>query len=204
MELDEQPCESSQEQERAKLVSEIERVKQLDASAPNRTNRLKTDVKFSKELAKCVFKKLINAHQLADQCYSSVHYARLARIFMLENLALLRKVAATTTTTTSSPVGTDSAQAIDLDDYLMLVIDLAYRFDRMLGKHTIRRSSVECQTSSVDHENTVEQRTTTMTISSEKRRDRDWEKEEPEQEEKEVAESSSCRIVPEAKKLRSV
>lgn len=134
------------ERERCKLLSEIERVKSLETS--NRTTlRSKTDVKFSKELAKFVFKKLITTHQLTERCYTNLQYARLARLFMLENLSLLRRVSLITTPQTPPNSSTNTIMPIDLDDYLVLVIDLAHRFDRMLGKHTRIVHSQTVQTS---------------------------------------------------------
>lgn len=140
-----QPIEIEEEAERVRLLTEIERVKST-TNLPtshhyNHHHHPKPDFKFSKELAKFIFKKSMVSHHLGDVCYKNVHFARLAKIFMQENLDMIRQISASSNSRTSRE---------QLDDYLLLVIDLARRFDALLAKFT--RRSVECQTETDEEE----------------------------------------------------
>lgn len=134
-----------EEAERVRLLAEIERVKSstnLPTSYHHHNHHHpKPDCKFSKELAKFIFKKSMTSHHLGDVCYKNVHFARLAKLFMQENLDMIRQISASSNSRTSRE---------QLDDYLLLVIDLARRFDALLAKFT--RRSVECQTETEEEE----------------------------------------------------
>lgn len=193
---DDHDCESI-EQERAKLMAEIERVKEMDTTSSstlstNRPNRLRMDVKFSKELAKHVFKQLMDSHELANKCYSSVQFAQLARKFMLENLNLMGKISMSASSSSSSSM-TATLTDVDLDNYLVLVVDLAHRFDRMLAKHGQQRRTVECQT--------VTTSANAASGGGEKKRDREWEEEEEKEKNRDDVRIESLSS---AKKIRAV